>query len=286
MVEPRGQVSRFGGREVHWRLREGQGPTVVLMAGCGLAMEFWADVAAGLGGRRVLAFDRPGLGGTRWPGHLPRLDEEVATLTELLEGHGDGPAVLVAHSMAAFHAEAVARTRPDLVAALVLVDPSVEWYAADPGKSSLGWARGMGVLARSGFGRPLALGWRFGTFLQSYREWSRLGRGRLDAIYRDADSWEMATAESLGYERQAWDLQELRAERPLPGLPVSVLSAADASAGSAVADQARLCRLLNGRQLVVEGSRHLMMLDRPDAVVSAVGGIAGADDAHHSGCAD
>lgn len=285
MVEPRGQVSRFGGREVHWRLREGRGPTVVLMAGCGLAMEFWADVAAGLDGRRVLAFDRPGMGGTRWPGHLPRLDEEVATLAELLEAHGEGPAVLVAHSMAAFHAEAIARTRIDLVAALVLVDPSVEWYAADPGHSSRGWARGMGVLARSGLGRPLALGWRLGTYLQSYREWSRLGRGRLDAIYRDADSWEMATAESFGYERQAWDLQELRARHPWHGLPVTVLSAADASAGREVADQARLCRLLDGRQLVVEGSRHLMMLDRPDAVVAAVRGVGGAGEAHPSGCA-
>ena len=85
----------------------------------------------------VLRLDRPGLVRTPWPGVLPELSAEVETLVDLIE-RMEAPAVLVAHSMAGLHAEALARRRPDLVAALVLVDSSVEWRVRRP-RSGRGW---------------------------------------------------------------------------------------------------------------------------------------------------
>lgn len=49
-----------------------------------------------------------------------------------------------------------------------------------------------------------------------------------------------------------------------------LLTAADASDGQWIDEQARLARLLEARHVVVEQSKHLMMLDRPDAIVGAI----------------
>ncbi|MEL4356929.1 MULTISPECIES: alpha/beta fold hydrolase [unclassified Luteococcus] len=271
MVEPKGHVVRCAGREMHWREREGTDPAVVLMSGCGLAMEFWRDLIGLLPGVRVLSYDRPGMGRTRWPGHLPRLAEEVASLAELLDQRGITRAVLVAHSMAAFHAEALARIRPNLVSGVVLVDGSVEWYATRPDLPAPTIARRVGrVVDALSLNRLAGMTFRFGTYLQSNHEFSKLGYGRIPAIYRDADSLAMGVAESMAYERQGWDLLQLRPRYPWPGVPTVVLSAADAEDGRWVATQKRLAHLLGARQVVVPDSKHLMMLDRPDVIVDAI----------------
>lgn len=272
MVEPLGPVLLCGGRQFHVRARDGEGPAVVLMSGCGLAMEYWRPVADLLAGRRVIAYDRPGLGGTPWPGHLPTLDEEVASLADLLDQLGLGGVTLVAHSMASFHAEALARLRPDLVGALVLVDGSVEWYSSRPART---WYSVPGKL-RAALRTPALSDvggyvWRLGTWLQSDWELGRLGRGRLGTVYSDPDALVMATAESIAYDRQAWDLLRLRPGHPWPGVPTVLVTAGDDA--DWIASQARYARLIDARQVVVEGSRHLMMLDCPEVLVDAVAAV-------------
>ncbi|ROR53609.1 pimeloyl-ACP methyl ester carboxylesterase [Luteococcus japonicus] len=270
-MEPKGDVTCCAGRELHWREKPGTEPAVVLMNGCGLAMEFWRDVVKLLDGVRVLRYDRPGIGGTRWPGHSPRLEEEVASLAALMELRGIRGALLVAHSMAAFHAEALARVRPDLVGGVVLVDGSVEWYSSAPGVPAPTVARRLAkVVDGMRLNHVAGLAFRWGSWFQSHREFSRMSMGRLTQIYRDADSLAMSTAESMSYERQGWDLQELRGRHPWPGVPTLLLTAADASDGQWIDEQARLARLLEARHVVVEQSKHLMMLDRPDAIVGAI----------------
>ncbi|MEL4505883.1 alpha/beta hydrolase [Luteococcus sp. H138] len=271
MVEPKGRVALCAGRQLHWRERVGEEPAVVMMNGCGLAMEFWRDLIGLLPSVRVLSYDRPGMGGTAWPGHLPSLDEEVASLADLLDQRGIAGVVLVAHSMAAFHAEALARLRPELVSGLVLVDGSVEWYPTRPDLPAPTLARRLGRVVESlSLNRLAGMAFRFGSYLQTNHEWSRLGHGRLPSIYRDADSLAMGLAESMAYDRQGWDLLQLRARAPWPGLPTVVLSAADAEDGKWVAQQRRLAHLLSARHVVVPDSKHLMMLDRPDVIAAAI----------------
>lgn len=274
MVEPRGEVSLCAGRQLHWRERPGEGPTVVLMSGCGLAMEFWRDLRRLLDGRRVLSYDRPGMGGTAWPRRMPTLDEEVESLAALLRQRDAGQCVLVAHSMAAFHAEALARVYPQLVRAVVLVDPSDEWWASAPSVSGPGLARFIERTVRLvRLGRPASAAFRFGTYLQSYWTWQRFGHGRLTAVYRDQDALAMAMAESMAYDAQAWRLLQLRRQYPWPGVPTVVLTAEEAGGADEVASHGRLARLLGGRQWVVPGSKHLMMLDRPEVIARAIGAV-------------
>ena len=123
---PADGVERLGGREVHVITQPGAARPVVLLGGCGVPSYAWdrswsCCPRSGWSGWTGPVWSRP-----PWPGQLPTLAEESATLVELLERLGV-PAVLVAHSMAGPHAEAVARTDPELVAGLVLVDSSVEW---------------------------------------------------------------------------------------------------------------------------------------------------------------
>lgn len=272
MVEPLGPVLMCGGRQFHVRARDGEGPAVVLMSGCGLAMEYWRPVTDLLPGRRVIAYDRPGLGGTPWPGHLPTLDEEVASLADLLDQLSLGGVTLVAHSMASFHAEALARLRPDLVGALVLVDGSVEWYSSRPDRT---WysvpAKLRAALRAPALSDVGGYVWRLGTWVQSGWELGRLGRGRLGTVYADPDALVMATAESIAYDRQAWDLLRLRPGHPWPGVPTVLVTAGDDA--DWIASQARYAHLLGARQVVVEGSRHLMMLDCPQVLVDAVAAV-------------
>lgn len=270
MASTVGPVSDFGGRAIHWDEHPGDGPPIVFANGCGLAREHWAGVVAELEDAHVVTFDRPGMGGTRWPGHLPTLAEEVRSLYELVGAVGS-PAVIVAHSMASFHAEALARVHPEQVAGLVLVDGSVEFLARRPRAHGPGLARAVRWVTRV---QPAALlgevTHRVGAAMQS-----RLNVGhdwdlRFGDLYRDPDALAMGVAEATAYPTQAWDLLGVRGSHPMPPVPVVVLTALVApEAPDWVQRQYRYAQLLGARQVVVEDSNHLMMIDRPDVVAAA-----------------
>ncbi|MDN5805216.1 MAG: alpha/beta hydrolase, partial [Microlunatus sp.] len=197
--------------------------------------------------------DRPGLAGTPWPDRLPTLEEEIATLVELTTRFPGG--VLVAHSMASFHAEGVIRTRPDLVAGLVLVDGSVETVARSPvgdgawlaAARVAEWAADIGALAALG---PLVD--RLTVTAQSRRRLLDRMDPRSWDTYADADAVASVIAESAAYRRQAQDLVRVRVAHRWPiGLPVEVLTAAAAGGQRSVTVQGKLARLLGGRQTVL-----------------------------------
>jgi pimeloyl-ACP methyl ester carboxylesterase len=56
-----------------------------------------------------------------------------------------------------------------------------------------------------------------------------------------------------------------------------VLTAASGGLRRWVADQRRLAQLLGARQVVIDDSRHLVMLDRPDVVVDAIRSLLGRE---------
>lgn len=266
-------VLELGGRSVHLTVTLGAGPPVLLLGGCGVPSYVWDDVAAQFGDRAVIRLDRPGLLGTPWPGRLPQLAEEVATLAALVGRVGE-PVVAVAHSMAGLHAEALARQHPASLSGLVLVDSSVEW-SPKPQRLSKAWlpvARGVRGVMRvpqlRGVG-PLAD--RMLVASQSRR------RRVLDAVsdqaratYRRGDTVASVVAEQGAYGQQVLDLDRIRSSTRWPGTPTVVLTATADGGPSWVADQRRLAELLGGRQVVLDDSRHLIMIDRPDSVVDAI----------------
>jgi pimeloyl-ACP methyl ester carboxylesterase len=274
---------RVGGRLVHLSVRAGRRPPVLLLGGCGVPSPFWEGVVELLPDRHVVLLDRPGLLGSPWPGRLPTLAEEVATLTDLVHQVG-GPVVVVAHSMAGPHAEALARTRPEQVVGLVLVDASVEWRLRRPGALDL---------LRRGFWRTLAR-WvqrlTGGSVLNAVtRLAARLVVVRQSKLsLKDAppglralaapDATASLLAEQGAYLDQLRDLDQLRRRLPWPGRPTVVLTAAGDGGLRWLADQRRLADLLGGRQVVAEEARHLMMLDSPSLIVCAVRAVTGDQD--------
>lgn len=99
------------------------GVPLLMTAGLGGAWFDWVPTVELLRDEyRVTAFDRPGLGLSPAGNARPTLRRDAATLEALAERAGR-PVIVLAHSMAAFHAEALARLRPGLVRGMVLVDP-------------------------------------------------------------------------------------------------------------------------------------------------------------------
>lgn len=280
MVDPQHRVDVFAGRELHWRElgADHGGPPVVFASGLGLSMEFWEYVVELLPDRHLVLFDRPGLGGTPWPRELPTLEASVDELVALIEQVG-GPVVLVAHSMAGFHAEALARLRPELLVGLVMVDASAEWPTRKPLQLGSWLPSGVrGVVAALPIDRPLGAFWRLSQYLGSYADFDFSDRRLID-VYRDQDAFAMGTAESLAYPLQAWDLDQLRATHPWPGVPTVVVTA-EAGEGKWNPDQQlRYASMLHARVVLAQRSKHLILLDRPELIARAVRELGGADSA-------
>lgn len=271
-------IATYGGRQVHLDLAPSGQPTVLTLGGCGVFSYAWDDVAALLGDLSVLRLDRPGVLGTPWPGRLPQLAEEVCTLQGLIEAVG-APVVVVAHSMAGPHAEALARQHPESVHGLVLLDSSVEWESSKP-KSDRGWLLAARAVRRAmavpGLDQLGPLADRTLVAAQSRRRRfvdpvSALAK----ATYRDGDTVASVVAEQAAYGAQIRDLAALRQTAPWPEPPTVLITAAGDGGKSWASDQRRLAELLSARQVVLEDSRHLIMIDRPDAVADAVRSLVG-----------
>lgn len=233
----------------------GEGPTVVLAQGLGMAASSWRAVADDLAAdHRVVTLDRPGLGAHPTPSSGPAcLADDTDRLAEAVTAAG-APAVIVAHSMAAFAAEALARTRPDLVAALVLLDPSIE---DDPRPTS--W--------RDGVAASLAAGLR--------------------RIPRLPAQWPAVADELAAYLPQARELAALRREGAPVQVPVEVVTARRLlplpGQDRWRAQHATLTERLRAghplgeeavRSSVLVPSGHLVMIDRPAEVAALVRSVA------------
>lgn len=101
--------------------------------------ELWHPLADTLAqDHRVIAFDRPGYGHSTRPrrkAHTLALQARMAA--DALRASGEGPALIVAHSLGAAVALRLAMDAPALVQALVLIGPATHPY---PGKNAW-WAR-------------------------------------------------------------------------------------------------------------------------------------------------
>lgn len=278
-----GGVVRLGGRLVHLSERAGRRPPVLLLGGCGVPSPFWQPVVELLPDRHVVRLDRPGLLGSPWPGRLPTLAEEVATLTAVVD-HVGGPVVLVAHSMAGPHAEALARNRPEQVLGLVLVDGSVEWHLRHPGARDVLrralWQAVARLARRLTSSTPARAATRVVARLAVV---SQSGLRLMDTpaaldAFAEPDAAASLLAEQGAYVDQLRDLDQLRRRLPWPPRPTVVLTAAGDGGLRWLVDQRRLADLLGARQVVVEEARHLMMLDSPAVIARAVRAVSGDED--------
>jgi pimeloyl-ACP methyl ester carboxylesterase len=267
-------------------------PPVLLSSGLGGAWFDWQPTVDLLRDRcRVINFDRPGLGGspparTAWRA-APTLAAEAARLAALAEWAGR-PVIVAAHSYAAFHAEALARTRPDLVAGLILVDPSCE-SAARPRRPLLSmlvkWLvrrlvtpalRAVGVLAGATGAARLLGPWSRSRFMRRISHRDPVPPALVSAVYGRGSVVGAAMVENAVYGEMASDLIGLRRARPFPKIPLTVLTAIGDLRSARRRDALIEChrRLAGmspyGHQVSLAGARHLLQTDRPDAVAEAI----------------
>lgn len=109
-------------------------PPVVFESGLGLSRLLWANVAHLLAkaGYRTISYDRSGLG--RSPAATQRsLEALVADLEQVVRAYAPQGAIIVGHSYGGIMARALTARQPQLVKALVLVDPSSEFVGAQIG---------------------------------------------------------------------------------------------------------------------------------------------------------
>lgn len=268
------------GHTVH--TRDGAGPGILLLNGCALACVGWDEVVAALPGRRIIAVDGPGRHGTSCTA-LPTLAGETRFLTDLLRETGQGPVIVVAHSMAAFQAEALARTRPGLVAGVVLVDPAITAGVRVRGRlgAGLAWRAADRLLGHEIVRRPVARLWRGGLKAQTLRP-ELIDTARWRETWASRQSLVAGTAEWMAFPAQAAELERLREAQVAPAPVSAVIVEApppvplvDAIVLSASFRSTRLRRL--------PGCRHLAMVDAPRQVAEEIRVIADAHDAQASG---
>jgi pimeloyl-ACP methyl ester carboxylesterase len=234
-----------------------RGPVVVFDSGWSADSRAWKKVMAGLTDRyRVCAQDRAGQGRSS-PGPIPRDGEAVARdlHAALTRGSVPKPWVLVGHSLGGLNMRHFVRLFPQEVAGLVLVDPT-----SPTGPGAFG-----GQVARS---RGCVEALKSGLFPPERPE---LGRCKGDDPAKALAKWEARLSEIDSVGRST--SEGLKAQGPGSlSVPLIVLrpgGQAKLPEGALFTDpQASLST--KGEARLVEGSGHMMMFDRPDAIVTAV----------------
>lgn len=237
---PAAQVRQVDARPLELVAHPGRGPVVVFENGLGGHMAWWGKVLPALpADTAYFAYNRPGLGHSA-PVDTPRDGEHIVEeLRRALVSQGmPPPYVLVGHSLGGLYMQLFARKHRQEVAALVLVD------STHPRQ-----LEGAGALEKQ----------------------SLLVRGLAKALITGT-----AKDEFDGLTRTG---QQVLALPTVTGMPVIVLSATEPM--KETSDLARfsndlrldIARLYPHSTQVWVDSGHAIPLDKPDAVVNAIGAV-------------
>jgi pimeloyl-ACP methyl ester carboxylesterase len=253
------------------------GPSVLFLPGAGLVGLDYLGLT-GVPGAAHLLYDR---GGTGWsdPVPLPRSAAEVAT--ELRRVAGDGPHVLVGHSLGGVYARRFAQLFPSSVAGLLLLDPGHEdLFAHLPAE-----ARALSDRMKPD---PAALpDLTAEQRAAATAAWAKIvpAEVRDELVAHHVEHWRTGLVESANLESEVYD--ELRHGGPVPDVPAIVLSAgAGNPAWSGYGSPELVRRALDGIQelhgkiaasftrgehRVLEGATHQFAhLEKPDEVRAAL----------------
>lgn len=260
-------------------------PALLLTSGMAGAAYDWLPVVEPLARHRlVLRVERSGLGAAPPRFGLPDLRGEAEKLAGVA-ATCPGGVVLVAHSVAGLHAEAMSRLYPTLVRGLVLLDPSCgrvrrvgpRWWRSVAERFGRALANGADLLGLTGLLGPAL--------------WSAAARGQTSppvpapvrlqgrAAFRSATALTAAWQEHLAYQGMINDLATLRTCAPFPSIPARILTATGGMSAP-MARRWRQCHrrhaaaLLAGHEVLPE-ARHHLVWDRPDRVLRAITTVAG-----------
>ncbi len=240
---------------------------------------------------RACAYDRAGSGFSD-EGPEPRDATAIARdLDQGLKAAGlTGPFILVAHSAGALYARAFADLRPAMVSGMVLVDPSVEYqdvrlrsrFGDDAGSVAALRARAARCLeaAQQGLLPSSEATLRICTASSKPDQSRTVRTARLAEALRPG-VWRTQISELDNLWTRSSD-EVAAGRRSYGAIPLVVLTAGGPLTGPETDEQAAYlaywaslhqelaARSTRGVQQTVPGASHLMMIDRPDAIVEAI----------------
>jgi pimeloyl-ACP methyl ester carboxylesterase len=268
-------VTLADGRSLHYRTAGSGSPTVVLEAGMGSSLGGWASVVPGIADRTTaVAYDRSGYGRSD-PDPRPRDVERLAAdLVELLGRLDDDRFVLVGHSWGGPIIRQALAEQPDLIAGLVLVDPSdedMELFDSPSASrsrrwmvSALPWMRRLGLVR---------MGVKASTKGLPPEVVAELAMTSSTAAHVAEFQAELRTFDD--------DITRLRADPlPTPDVPVTIITGVKRTrklgpgtgdeARDAVlrANQRRAASFPQGRHVSAEHSTHYVPFTEPEIVVA------------------
>ena len=292
-----GRVIPIGSRRLHIYETGFGGPVVVFESGLASSSLTWNPVQQIVAGRtRAISYDRAGIGWSDEPGEARTLASMVGDLHALLEASGNpSPYILVGHSFGALLARAYASLHPDGVAGLVLVDPvSLDFWAdcskKDQRRLRLGarLSRRGALLAQTGVVRfaldALASG---RTRLPQAIAKASAGEAtgtvsrltgvvqKLPSSLRPAVQAHWSNAKSFRAMAEYLDVlpmcaKEGRAKLISSELPLTILSAGDATPEELAEREVWVKRSTRGRHIQIADSGHWLPLEHPEQVAAAV----------------
>ncbi len=226
-------------------------PPVVLVHGAGASSDDWPAELRALPGRRVLAVDLPGHGAAPGPPGTS-IAERAAAVEALLDAEGIARAVIAGHSMGGAVALSLALERPGRVAALVLVATGARLRVAPEALALSATPEGLALAARAMADRSFGPGARDAVREARAREIAATAPGLLHSDLSACDAFDVMPR-----------LGELR-------VPALVVCGTEDRLTPPKYAAFLAERLAGARLVLVPGAGHLVMVEEPRAVASAV----------------
>jgi len=272
-----GRHIETNGRKIHFVCTGQNGPAVVLDAGLGADLNWWHLVQKEVSKfARVCSFDRPGYG---WSdaGKKSRTSEQIVSELHLLlhtTQMMQPPYILVGHSFGGANMRLYANTYPDEVMGIILVDACHEDQSFDDdssGRNLLTIAKD--YLFNSTFSHYIGLSrWFMAESLKPFFS-SLMFQELRDVIIAKASSMKALRAQDNEMFFLKQSLAQLKkSKNALVNKPLIIITAEETNKDPSWQKyQKELASLSNmGKQIIVEKSSHMINVDKPEVIVSAI----------------
>lgn len=287
---PSGKILLINGRQVHVHDSGLGSPVVVFESGASGCYQEWTKVVPAISEiTRTIHIERPGNGFSEPCSQRLTAESTARETLEILDFLGvDGGIVFVGNSLGGIHIREMARQRPTQTSGMIYVDPTHE-VAIDAINLRLTTSTIGGILyiisllGEFGALRILeALRFTYADFILKTSS-TRGSNAELDfdlqrAIYGRRSALWTAAKEMMAVSRITAEVADSHLVDSLPNVPTVVLSA-DAFPKSLTSGMRRCVEeghsdlagyYTDGRHEIVEGSGHLIQIDRPDRVILAI----------------
>jgi pimeloyl-ACP methyl ester carboxylesterase len=241
--------AQIGEQALFYTVSRRGGPAPILIHGAGGSHLHWPAALRRMPGATVYAVDLPGHGRSEGPGR-EHIEDYVADIVRFMDAVGVSRGVLVGHSMGGAIAQMTALMAPERVAGLVLVGTGARLRVAP--------ALLDGILQDARGALALITEWAWGPEADP----AMVARGRqMMARVNPRVVW----GDFAACDR--FDIRERVGEITAPAL---VITGSEDRMTPPKFGQWLAERIPGARFVLVEGAGHMVMLEKPDQVASAV----------------